>query len=79
MRQPAIGLLLLLAINGASAFDPLGWIAGKTKEIGKVLEPVTMDGAKKYLQNFGYVEPSALLGSSSSGGGIGDTLKSAVR
>lgn len=41
-----VGLCLILALGGTQAFDPLGWIAGKTKEIGKVLEPVTMDGAK---------------------------------
>jgi len=71
--------VLLLALGTSNAFDPLGWIAGKASEVGKVLEPVTVDGAKKYLQNFGYVEPSAILSSSSSGGGIGDTVRSAVR
>lgn len=82
MRRLVIGFLVLLVLDPTNGFDPLGWVVGKTKEIGKVLEPVTMDGAKSYLQKFGYVEPSAIVNSPSSGSdskGLGDVLKSAVR
>jgi hypothetical protein len=79
MRWVASSFVLLLVLGTCNAFDPLGWIVGKTKEVQKALEPVTLDNAKKYLLNFGYAEPSAIQSSGSSGGGIGDTLKSAVR
>lgn len=81
MKRLVVGFLLLLVLDPINGFDPLGWVVGKTKEIGKVLEPVTMDGAKNYLQKFGYVEPSAIVSSPSGSDskGLGDVLKSAVR
>jgi hypothetical protein len=82
MRFRLLFFLLLLVLVGTSqAFDPVEWFSGKVKKLRDTLAPVTTEYAKKYLQEFGYVEPSALLNSPGGGSSqsIGDTIKSAVR
>ncbi|KAI6237211.1 hypothetical protein M3Y95_00241300 [Aphelenchoides besseyi] len=82
MRSLRLVVLVLLLLGFAGAFDPIGWLSSKLKRKQPDVTPVSDDNAKKYLQDFGYVQPSALLGSSSGGGPfseIRDTFKSAVR